>query len=809
MASTIPGYEYDIFISYRQKDNKGDRWVSEFVDALKTELESTFKEEISVYFDINPHDGLLETHDVDASLKDKLKCLIFIPIISKTYCDPKSFAWEHEFKAFIEYASKDHFGLKVKLPNGNVANRILPVQIHDLYPEDKTLLERELSGVLRAIEFIYKEPGVNRTLTSKDNEEKNSNKTNYRNQINKVSNAIDEIIRGLKCILTAPLKDETRQNKLSVEAKKEDERKEQIINAIFRQKSKKRLIMLLLMFLFVLGAFAIIKIIDNSKQTQALTKLEKSIAVLPFRNDSPDQENTYFINGIMEEVLNNLQKIKGFRVLSRTSTEQYRGSAKLSIPKIAKELNVNYIVEGSGQKYGNSYRLRVQLITGKNERHLWGDSYEKEVRETKDIYGTQSEIAQSIASALKATMTPEEKQLIEKTPTANLTAYDFYQRGRDELTKYWINNDNKTALGKASDFFHKALEYDSAFAQAYTGLAWVYWNKHYWSEYFSENFQDSTLSLTNIALSFDDQLSEAYTLKGTYYSETGKREQTIEEFDKAIKFNPNDWMAYSGKGKLYYGIDYVNVINYLQKAASLNHGPLLPALLSDIGYAYFGTGFPEKSRYYFQETLKLDGDSLRYYSRLATVEYWLGNFNKSIEFAKKGYVIDSTDEEILEYLADNYEGLGQYEESFKYYKKYVEKLKLLGNLTISGMQRIGYVYWKNDYKAEADHYFNEQKRYCEESIKLGRTYAKRLGAYYDLAGVYAFMGEKKKAYKNLRIYSQIQQVPLWMVNLIKRDPLLNSIRNEPEFQQIVRDVEAKYQAEHERVRKWLEGQGTL
>lgn len=112
MSSLIEGYNYDIFISYRQKDNRGERWVSEFVEALKTELESTFKEEISVYFDINPHDGLLETNDVDESLKEKLKCLVFIPIISRTYCDPKSFAWEHEFKAFVEEASKDQFGLK-------------------------------------------------------------------------------------------------------------------------------------------------------------------------------------------------------------------------------------------------------------------------------------------------------------------------------------------------------------------------------------------------------------------------------------------------------------------------------------------------------------------------------------------------------------------------------------------------------------------------------------------------------------------------------------------------------------------------
>ena len=194
MASLIPGYEYDIFISYRQKDNKGDKWVSEFVEALRTELESTFKEEICVYFDINPHDGLLETHDVDASLKEKLKCLVFIPIISRTYCDPKSFAWEHEFKEFVEQASQDQFGLKIKLPNGNVASRVLPVQIHDLKTEDKSLVEKELGGFIRAIEFIYKESGVNRPLKPKDSEDKNTNKTNYCNQINKVANAIYEII---------------------------------------------------------------------------------------------------------------------------------------------------------------------------------------------------------------------------------------------------------------------------------------------------------------------------------------------------------------------------------------------------------------------------------------------------------------------------------------------------------------------------------------------------------------------------------------------------------------------------------------
>ncbi len=102
MASLIPGYEYDIFISYRQKDNKGDKWVNKFVEALKTELESTFKEDVSVYFDVNPHDRLQETHNVDKSLEGKLKCLIFIPILSQTYCDTNSYAWQNEFLAFHE-----------------------------------------------------------------------------------------------------------------------------------------------------------------------------------------------------------------------------------------------------------------------------------------------------------------------------------------------------------------------------------------------------------------------------------------------------------------------------------------------------------------------------------------------------------------------------------------------------------------------------------------------------------------------------------------------------------------------------------
>jgi TolB-like protein len=783
MSSIIEGYNYDIFISYRQKDNKHDGWVTEFVDNLKGELESTFKEDISIYFDENPHDGLLETHDVDASLKDKLKCLVFIPILSRTYCDPKSFAWEHEFKAFVEQASQDQFGLKIKLPSGNVASRILPIRIYDLDTNDIKLCESILGGVLRSVDFIYKSAGVNRPLrANEDHPHDNLNKTYYRDQINKVANSIKEIITAI--VQHIPQKEEVPKEVFKPVSVPRKSNKTKIIIAS-----------VIVLALIILGYFLVP---THSKPKE---QLEKSIAVLPFRNDSASDSTTYFINGLMEEILNNLQKIKDFRVLSRNSVEQFRNNTTKSTPEIAKKLGVNYIVEGSGQKYGNKFVLRVQLIVADNEKHLWGKSYDREIRETSDIISTQSEIAQSIAAELNAIITPEEKQLINKIPTTNLTAYDFYQQGREEYAK--------AALQKAEDLYHKSLKYDSTFAPAYSGLAMVYWDKHYSQEYFSENFMDSVLILANIALSHDYHLSEPYTLKGRYYSEIGKPEQAIEEFDKAIKLNPNDWMAYWEKGDFYYSTDLVNNINCLQKAASINRGPDLPGLLLDIGGAYFNAGFPEKAKQYYQDKLKLDGDSSSYYDCLENDECWLANFNKSIEFAEKGYAIDSTDVGILEMLGMDYAWLGQYKESLKYYKKWLEILKTKGELSINDMHRIGYVYWQNGYKKEAEYYFNEQIKYCNRTNELKRLQGQYLYTYYDLAGVYAFRGEKDKAYKNLRIFNKIQRIPLWMATLIKTDPLFNSIRNEPEFQQITRDVEAKYQAEHERVRKWLEEQGML
>jgi len=580
-------------------------------------------------------------------------------------------------------------------------------------------------------------------------------------------------------------------------------------------KPKKKLILLfsgLLVVMAIVVVLLVFNIIGGERQTK---EIEKSIAVLPFKLLSDEPDKQYLADGMMDAILLHLSKIEDLRVMSRTSTEQYRELGK-TMTEIGRELGVAYLLEGSFQKYGDDARLIVQLIKTGEEGHEWANEYD---RKWNDILSVQSEVAQAVARELDAVISPEEKQLMEKIPTTNLTAYDFYEKGKNELTKYEIDNNNKAALEKAEDLYHEALKYDSTFAQVYTGLAKVYWDKHYFKDYLLKTFQDSVIILCDIALSFDHQLSDAYTLKGIYYSEIGKSEQAIEEFNKAIKFNPNDWMAYRGKGEFYARNDFVNCINYLQKAISINRGPELPALLEEIGGVYSGdAGFPEKANQYYLDKLKLDGDSLNYYAALASDEFFLSNFNLSIEFGIKGYAIDSTNEEILQILGINYAWLGRHEESLKYYKKWLEGLKTRGALAISSpfnsnlynnIHRIGYSYWQNGYKKEAEYYFNEQINYCNRMIDSKRLFAQTLYPYYDLAGVYAFRGDRIKSYENLKIFNQRKIEPLWMVMLIKTDPLFDSIRNEPEFQQIVRDVEAKYQTEHERVRKWLKEQGML
>jgi hypothetical protein len=153
--------------------------------------------------------------------------------------------------------------------------------------------------------------------------------------------------------------------------------------------------------------------------------------------------------------------------------------------------------------------------------------------------------------------------------------------------------------------------------------------------------------------------------------------------------------------------------------------------------------------------------------------------------------------------------LGRHKESLKYYKIWFDKISSLGQFDLGSMHRIGYAYWVNGFRKESEYYFNKQIDYCNRIIKSGRPVITENYTYYDLAAVYAFRGNKTDAYKSLKLFNRGRVFPLWLVTLIKNDPLFDSIRKEQAFQEIVREVEAKYQTEHEKVRKWLSDQNQL
>jgi TolB-like protein len=557
---------------------------------------------------------------------------------------------------------------------------------------------------------------------------------------------------------------------------------------------------LVLLIVIVVAVLFLTNIIGSGKETK---ELEKSIAVLPFINETPVDSNKYFINGLMEEVLNNLQKIKDFRVLSRTSTDQYKGSDRPTITEIAKKLGVSYIVEGSGQKYGNTFRLRVQLIKAKGkENHLWARSYERELREPTGFFNIQSQIAQAIASELKAIITPEEKQIIAKVPTSKMTAYNLYLRANNYLKEYEKNRDS-SYYQNAVTFYKAALEIDHSFARAYAGLANAYYYRHYWETYFKENYLDSIRILADRALSFDDQLDEAYYIKGEYYELNGHIDEALENYDKALKINPNYYAAYERKGWVLTSIknDYVNGIDNYNNALKLISGNDRPSLLRDLGFAYKDIGFFEKARYYYNEAFTLDSNKAANFDCLFILAAVEGKFDEAMEIERKLQEMDSTYIPNIEFVDK--------EEAFAIATKIINYYKESGELNIQGSGRVGFALWRVGKYEEARDYLNLQIKYSKESIKLNRNIAHIKAAYYDLATVYAFLGNKEKAYQYLDELIKGNTCQIRWIFYLKNDSPLASIRGEERFQKLLKSYEAKYQAEHERVRKWLEEQGML
>ncbi|MBG0858587.1 MAG: helix-turn-helix domain-containing protein, partial [Bacteroidales bacterium] len=566
---------------------------------------------------------------------------------------------------------------------------------------------------------------------------------------------------------------------------------------------------LILAFIIYLGITLFAGDVSNRNRTPE-TIPEKSVAILPFRNLSDNTSDQYLYDGLMEEIFNNLSKVKELRVISRTSVEQYRNSTK-TIPVIGKELDVNYIVEGSGQKVGRSFRIRIQLIEVSTDRHIWGDSYQRVMKNTKRFFRIQSLVAQNIASELKSRLTPAEKQLIDKVPTLSNTAFESYLKA-NEYQKDYENTRSMSSYQAAANLYNAAIEKDSAFARAYTGLAFLHWKRYYYENYFKEGFLDSCLVLAGKALSYDDKLDEAYFIKGQFYRANGDSEEALKNYDKALEINPNYYAAYEWKSYIFLWVldDYVKGLENNYKALNLVRGQDRPKILRYMGRIYIDAGFPEKARNCYDEALVLDGRIASWWGNTSWIEFSLGNFEEALKLKKQHERIDSAS-----YL-ESANLLGYYcvfsdrnEEAYDQAREVVDKYQKAGALNLARSHRVGYAFWNVGKKREAEEYFRQQIRYGEEDIKLSRGQERSKAAQYDLACTFAFLGEKGKAYKYLDEFSKKNTFPLWWVTMIKHEQCFNNIRNEERFSNIVKTIESKHLAEHERVRKWLEEQGML
>jgi TolB-like protein/lipoprotein NlpI len=602
MASTVPDYEYDIFISYRHNDNL-DSWVSAFVQNLEKELKGTIKESVSIYFDTNPHDGLLETHNVDKSLEGKLKCLIFIPVISQTYCDPRSFAWQHEFTAFNKMAKEDQFGRDIKLSTGNVTSRILPVKIHDLDQEDKTLLENEMEGFIRGIEFIYKEPGVNRPLKPEDDEKKNLNNTIYRNQINKVANSVKDIISAIK-----------KHNQKDSEIPKE-----LIIAKPEKQKSlipKIAIVSAIAMATILLGFFTIPKLLTPP------SKDEKSIAVLPFKLLTNEPDKQYLADGMMDAILLHLQKFKDLRVMSRTSVEQYQGTTKTT-RIIGQELGVEYLLEGSFQKVGDNVRLIVQLIKANEESHEWANEYN---RNWKDIFPVQSEVAEAIAKELKVVITPGEKQLLDKTPTANMAAYEAYLQGKFYLRKFTQNN-----LDLSLKYFEQAKEIDPDYALAYAGICYVWFERQQMGFTLPAEAIPKSMAALTKALELDSTCVEVHFALGNINKNFKWNWKSSEsEFKKTIELNPGYAEAHATYSNLLIIMGrFDKAIEQGELAYKLD--PLNPLCIALYGITLLFSYRYEDAINILREALRMDPNNPLALANLPLALHMLGRYEEEIE----------------------------------------------------------------------------------------------------------------------------------------------------------------------------------
>lgn len=526
--------------------------------------------------------------------------------------------------------------------------------------------------------------------------------------------------------------------------------------------------------------------------------IEKSIAVLPFKNESSDSLNLYFVNGLMESTLNKLQKIGDLRVVSRTSVAKYRNTAK-GIPEIAEELHVNYLVEGSGQRVGNQVLLNVKLIEASSDRPIWSEQYNREVG---DVFALQNEVAKKIADAIEAIITPSELKQIEKIPTENLLAYDYYLQALEPFHRR-----TKESLEKAVSLFEKAIENDGQFALAHANIAMSY--------FFLDVYQKQKLYTERInnfadkALLYDPKSAESLIAKALYYVQIEEYRLALPHLEKALEYNPNSSAVVQMLADIYARV-IPNTGKYLEYALK---GIQLDVAADDsvtqsynylhLSNALVQNGFVNEAVTYINKSLDYDPEN--YYSPLLKAFILYAKDGDIPEMKKRlfhEWNKDTTRLDVLQEIAKFYYYQEEYDSAFYYYEKFVNGRERYG-LDIYSHEdvKIAWLYQKKAMHAQAAGFFKTYTQYCEKDQSIYKS--------ASMAAKYAYEGKNDKAIEQLQVFATQDNYQYWILLFMEKDPILKPLKSHPEFDGIIRKIEDRFWEKQNQLKKLLQSKGLI
>ena len=496
----------------------------------------------------------------------------------------------------------------------------------------------------------------------------------------------------------------------------------------------------------------------------------RSVAVLPFKNLSDSREDEYFSDGITDDIITQLSSIADLTVISRTSVMQYKDARKSS-RDIAAELDVATILEGSVRRTGDRVRIVSQLIDARNDKNLWAETYD---RELKDVFAIQSEVARNIADALRATLSPDDMRYLETRNTTNLDAYAFYLRGREYYYRY-DREDNERAI----ELFKKALELDPRYALAYAGLGDAYAQRA--TNYGFDNvWADSAIAVSTTSVSLDPKLAEGYKALGLAYEFKGQLRYALELYRRAVKQNPNYAPVVSNIGASYYSLGaYDESLRWMKKTVALQPG--FARYHAFVGLQYFMLWFDSLAAIWLTKALDLQPDFI-FPGVVTTYIRLYGGDTSGARATIGGALARNPGQPIALDAAGDLELLtGNYRKAEAYFAKAAERTSLQ---EVSG-NKLAFTLRKLGESKRSSAILDSNLAVYLRSMKQSPD---NTSLPYYIAQIHAIRGKNDEA---LRWLEQAITIGYNDYRSIRIDPLLESLHANKRFDELMQSLKAK------------------